>query len=88
MFRSIKFYGFSRNSWWKSENFTSPREAPGEGRRRVPNRKENSNQGIEPPKKQINPIKKFMMDFFKIEEIDYEKFRKEDKWAIHPTKKK
>ena len=60
----------------------------GDGRRRVPNRKENSSQGIEPPKKEINPIKKFMMDFFKIEEIDYEKFRKEDKWAIHPTKKK
>ena len=66
----------------------SDSEAPGGGRRRVPNRKENSSQGIEPPKKEINPIKKFMMDFFKIEEIDYEKFRKEDKWAIHPTKKK
>ena len=66
----------------------SDSEAPGDGRRRVPNRKENSSQGIEPSKKEINPIKKFMMDFFKIEEIDYEKFRKEDKWAIHPTKKK
>ena len=79
--RVIKVYA-------KKSEYTSPSEAPGEGRRRVPNRKENSSQGIEPPKKEINPIKKFMMDFFKIEEIDYEKFRKGDKWAIRPTKKK
>lgn len=35
-----------------------------------------------------NPIKKFLMDIFKIEEIDYEKFRKENPWAIRPIKKK
>lgn len=79
--RVIKVYA-------KKSEYTPPSEAPGEGRRRVPNRNEDSSQGIEPPKKEINPIKRFMMDFFKIEEIDYEKFRKEDKWAIHPTKKK
>ena len=45
-------------------------------------------KGTQPRKKEINPIKKFMMDFFKIEEIDYEKFRKENTWAIRPTKKK
>ena len=31
-----------------------------------------------------NPIKKFLMDIFKIKEIDYEKFRKESKWSIKP----
>ena len=36
----------------------------------------------DPKKKEVNPIKKFIMKVFKIKEIDYEKFRKEDKWAI------
>ena len=35
----------------------------------------------------MNPIKKFLMDVFKIEEIDYGKFRKESKWAIRPRSK-
>jgi hypothetical protein len=32
----------------------------------------------------VNPIKKFIMKVFKIEEIDHEKFRKESTWAIKP----
>jgi hypothetical protein len=32
----------------------------------------------------VNPIKKFIMKVFKIEEIDHEKFRKENMWAIKP----
>ena len=36
--------------------------------------------------KKVNPIKKFLMDVFKIEEIDHEKFREEDKWAIRIKK--
>lgn len=39
-------------------------------------------------KKCIHPLKKFIMDIFKIEEIDYEKFNKENKWAIKPCNKK
>ena len=35
-----------------------------------------------PPTKKVNPIKKFIMKVFKIKEIDYEKFRKEDKWRL------
>jgi hypothetical protein len=36
----------------------------------------------------VHPLKKFIMEKFKIEEIDYEKFNKENKWAIRPGKKK
>lgn len=35
-----------------------------------------------------NPFKKWIMNFFKIEEIDYDKFRKENKWAIRVNEKK
>ncbi len=42
----------------------------------------------EEEKKDINPIKKFIMKVFKVEEIDYDKFRKENKWAIRPVEKK
>jgi len=35
----------------------------------------------------MNPIKKFLMKKFKIEEIDYDKFKKENMWAIHPDEK-
>ncbi len=42
----------------------------------------------EEEKKDINPIKKFIMKVFKVEEIDYDKFRKENKWAIRPAEKK
>ena len=79
----------------KKKDFIEPGEAPGEGRRRPPNEKENRDSGlaarddiggreriqVESTKK-VNPIKKFIMKVFKIKEIDYEKFRKEDKWAI------
>ena len=67
----------------KKNEFVEPAEAPGEGRRRPPNEKEN-----EDSKKGVHPIKKFIMDKFGIEEIDYEKFNKENKWAIRPNKDK
>ena len=55
----------------------------GEGRRRPPNEEENKDS-----KKGVHPLKKFIMEKFKIEEIDYEKFNKENKWAIRPGQKK
>ena len=60
----------------KKDNFVEPAEAPGEGRRKPPSYDE--------PKKTevVNPIKKLIKKFFKIEEIDYEKFREESMWAI------
>ena len=60
----------------KKNDFIEPAEAPGEGRRKPPSYDE--------PKKTevVNPIKKLIKKFFKIEEIDYEKFRKESMWAI------
>jgi hypothetical protein len=64
----------------KKKDFVEPAEAPGEGRRRPPNEEEN--------KVEIHPLKKFIMEKFKIEEIDYEKFNKENKWAIRPGKDK
>ena len=60
----------------KKKDFVEPAEAPGEGRRRPPNEEEN--------RAEIHPIKKLIMEKFKIEEIDYEKFNMENKWAIHP----
>lgn len=63
----------------KKTDFVSPTEAPGEGNRRFPS--------MDEPEKKMNPIKKFLMDVFKIEEIDYGKFRKESKWAIRPRSK-
>jgi len=36
----------------------------------------------------VHPLKKFIMKKFKIVEIDYEKFNKDNKWAIRPGKKK
>jgi hypothetical protein len=67
----------------KKNEFVEPAEAPGEGRRRPPNAKEN-----EDSKKGVHPIKKFIMEKFGIEEIDYENFNKENKWAIRPNKDK
>jgi hypothetical protein len=67
----------------KKNDFVEPAEAPGEGRRRPPNEKEN-----EDSKKGVHPIKKFIMEKLGIEEIDYEKFNKENKWAIRPNKDK
>lgn len=68
----------------KNDDFIAPAEAPGEGKRRPPT----WDEGEEPEKKKVNPIKKFIMKVFKIEEIDHEKFRKENMWAIRPSKKK
>ena len=82
----------------KKNDFVTPTEAPGEGRRRIPSDKENMDSALatrddiggreritpEPE----NPIKELIKKFFKIEEIDYEKFRKENKWAIRPGKDK
>ena len=67
----------------KKTDFVSPSEAPGEGNRRFPS----MDQGPSDPPKKMNPVKKFFMDIFKIEEIDYGKFRKESKWAIRPRSK-
>jgi hypothetical protein len=60
----------------KKNDFVEPAEALGEGRRRPPNEEE------------MHPLKKFIMEKFKIKEIDYEKFNKENKWAIRPGQKK
>ena len=38
--------------------------------------------------KEKHPLKKAIMKFFKIEEIDYEKLRREHKWAIRKDEKK
>jgi hypothetical protein len=60
----------------KKDNFVEPAEAPGEGRRKPPSYDE-------PKKAEVtNPIKKLVKKFFKIEEIDYDKFREESMWAI------
>mgnify|MGYP000061559470 FL=1 len=67
----------------KTNDFVEPAEAPGEGRRRPPNEKEN-----EDSKKGVHPIKKFIMEKLGIKEIDYEKFNKENKWAIRPNEDK
>jgi hypothetical protein len=66
----------------KKDKFVEPTEAPGEGKRRFPTWDEE-----EEDKKEVHPLKKFIMDVFKIEEIDYEKFNKENMWAIRPNKK-
>ena len=69
----------------KKDDFVAPTEAPGEGRRKPPSYDEDG----EPKKAEVaHPIKKLIKKFFKIEEIDYEKFRKENKWAIRPNKDK
>jgi hypothetical protein len=70
----------------KKDKFVEPAEAPGEGKRRPPNEKENLASGDDKTK-EVHPLKKFIMDVFKIEEIDYEKFKKENMWAIRPNKK-
>ena len=87
----------------KKNDFVEPAEAPGEGRRRIPSDKENRDSALAtrddiggrertPPEpeedEKPHPLKKFLMDVFKIEEIDYEKFNKENKWAIRPNKNK
>jgi hypothetical protein len=64
----------------KKDDFVAPTEAPGEGNRRFPTWDERD----ELETKDVNPIKKFIMKVFKIEEIDHEKFREENEWAIKP----
>jgi hypothetical protein len=70
----------------KKDKFVEPAEAPGEGKRRPPNEEENL-ASKDDKSKDLHPLKKFIMDVFKIEEIDYEKFNKENMWAIRPNKK-
>ena len=87
----------------KKGDFIEPAEAPGEGNRRPPNEKENLDSALatrddiggkertpsEPKEvEKPHPLKKFIMYVFKIKEIDYEKFNKENKWAIRPNKDK
>jgi len=67
----------------KKDNFVEPTEAPGEGNRRFPS----IDQSPDEIDKEVNPVKKFLMDVFKLKEIDYEKFHEESKWAIRPNKK-
>ena len=64
----------------KKGDFIAPSDAPGEGNRRFPS----MDQGPDEPEQKVNPIKKWIMDVFKIKEIDYEKFRKESEWSIKP----
>jgi hypothetical protein len=76
----------------KKDDFIAPADAPGEGKRRFPTSDE-LGPCEDPPKKkpmekEVNPIKKFLMDVFKIKEIDYEKFNKENMWAIRPDEDK
>jgi len=72
------------NAKARENNFISTSDGPGEGNKRFPS----IDQGPEKPKKKVNPIKKFLMEKFKIKEIDYNKFEKENKWAIRPGKNK
>ena len=64
----------------KKDDFVAPTEAPGEGRRKPPSYDEDGKP--KKVKEAANPIKKLIKKFFQIEEIDYEKFRKESMWAI------
>jgi hypothetical protein len=41
-----------------------------------------------PKRWRSHPIKKLIKKFFKIEEIDYDKFREESMWAIRLNEKK
>ena len=66
----------------KKDDFVAPTEAPGEWMRRPPSYDE-------PKKAEVaHPIKELIKKFFKIEEIDYDKFSENDKWAIRPGKNK
>ena len=70
----------------KKDDYVEPAEAPGEGKRREPDVTDKKAEGVSPPMK--HPIKQKIMEIFKIKEIDYEKFNKENKWAIRPNKDK
>ena len=60
----------------KKDDFVAPTEAPGEGKRKPPSYDEAKKAEV------AHPIKKLIKKFFKIEEIDYDKFREESMWAI------
>jgi len=63
----------------KKDDFVAPTEAPGEGKRKPPSYDEDG----EAKKAEVaHPIKKLIKKFFKIKEIDYDKFREESMWAI------
>jgi len=63
----------------KKDDFVAPAEAPGEGKRKPPSYDEDG----EAKKAEVaHPIKKLIKKFFKIKEIDYDKFREESMWAI------
>ena len=66
----------------KKDDFVAPADAPGEGKRRFPSEEENKDSA-----KGVHPIKKFLIEKFNIKEIDYEKFEKDNKWAIRPEHK-
>ena len=68
----------------KKNDFVEPAEAPGEGKRKQLTCCSPSSYSTEV----AHPIKELIKKFFKIEEIDYEKFRKENKWAIRPNQDK
>jgi len=69
----------------KNNDFIEPTEAPGEGKRKPPSYDEDG----EPKKAETaHPIKELIKKIFKIEEIDYKKFKKENKWAIRPSENK
>jgi len=83
----------------KKDKFVEPAEAPGEGKRRPLNENDTlssrddigGREKVTPKPKEVekpHPLKKFIMDVFKIKEIDYEKFNKGNMWAIRPNKDK
>lgn len=65
----------------RNDEFVQPTDAPGEGKRRFPS--------VDEPEEKVatNPIKKFLMNIFRIKEIDHEEFRKNNKWAIKPPRR-
>ena len=69
----------------KKDDFVVPAEAPGEGKRKPPSYDED---GEAKKAEVVHPIKKLIKKFFKIEEIDYDKFREESMWAIRIDKNK
>ena len=68
----------------KKDNFPHPVHLRVPRNRRFPNSDELGTYE-DPPKKES--IKKFLVEIFKIKEIDYDKFKKENMWAIRPEHK-
>ena len=61
----------------KKDDFVTPGEGP------------SYDEDGEPKKARVaHPIKELIKKLLKIEEIDYQKFNKENKWAIRPGQKK